>query len=194
MNSRYSPESSPNGAQTDVELSALQNVFLQKYPQHQGRIFDELMKRGYFLHRPDYVRGATSPEDCRRSSLVFIGNMLSQKTGVAIAPFIVAAILSGGIIAGFGWFMPARTPDGAKALAGVLGFEDFLTHVESDHMNRGQPDSGNIREISAVRMALAWKRMGRRVPEYLFATTLVVSRRLLQRRLYPIMLSIAWII
>jgi len=66
----------------------------------------------------------------------FMGNALSQKMGMAPAPFFVAAILSAGIIAGFGWFMPARTADGAKALAGVLGFEDFLTHVEADHMDR----------------------------------------------------------
>jgi len=51
--------------------------------------------------------------------------------GMAPAPFLIAAVISAAIILGFGWFMPARTADGAKAVAGVLGFEDFLTHVES---------------------------------------------------------------
>jgi uncharacterized membrane protein len=32
--------------------------------------------------------------------------------------------------------MPARTQNGARALEGVLGFEDFLAHVESDRFNR----------------------------------------------------------
>jgi uncharacterized membrane protein len=32
--------------------------------------------------------------------------------------------------------MPARTQAGARALEGVLGFEDFLAHVESDRFNR----------------------------------------------------------
>src|SRR5262249_19057622 len=40
------------------------------------------------------------------------------------------------IVVSFGWFMPARTAGGAKALAGVLGFEDFLAHVEADRMDR----------------------------------------------------------
>ena len=68
--------------------------------------------------------------------LFLMGNALAQKMGMAPAPFLVAALLSGAIIVGFGWFMPARTAEGAKALAGVLGFEDFLTHVEADRMDR----------------------------------------------------------
>ena len=32
--------------------------------------------------------------------------------------------------------MPAHTEQGARALEGVLGFEDFLNHVESDRFNR----------------------------------------------------------
>jgi uncharacterized membrane protein len=32
--------------------------------------------------------------------------------------------------------MPARTTNGTRALEGVLGFEDFLAHVESDRFNR----------------------------------------------------------
>jgi uncharacterized membrane protein len=51
-------------------------------------------------------------------------------------PFVVAGLLTGAIVCGFGWFMPARTQTGARALEGVLGFEDFLAHVESDRFNR----------------------------------------------------------
>jgi uncharacterized membrane protein len=50
--------------------------------------------------------------------------------------FIVAGVLSALIIIAFGWFMPAHTDQGARALEGVLGFEDFLNHVESDRFNR----------------------------------------------------------
>jgi len=125
------------GAQTDVELSTLQNQFYKNLPGIKNNIFDELMEHGYFQHRPDYVRGGfVTGGIVVGFLLIFIGNALSQKMGVAIAPFFVAAILSGGIVAGFGWFMPARTADGAKALAGVLGFEDFLTHVEAGRLDR----------------------------------------------------------
>jgi uncharacterized membrane protein len=73
---------------------------------------------------------------------------------VAVLPFFVAAILSGAIIAGFGWFMPARTADGAKALAGVLGFEDFLTHVEADRMDRISQTPETFEKFLPFAMAL----------------------------------------
>jgi hypothetical protein len=126
-----------NGAQTDVELSALQNQFYKNLPSIKDSIFDSLMEHGYFQHRPDYVRsGFVGGGFAAGVVLFFLGTAMSQRMGMAPAPFFVAAIFSGAIIAGFGWFMPARTADGVKALAGVLGFEDFLSHVESDRMER----------------------------------------------------------
>jgi uncharacterized membrane protein len=144
-----------NGAETDVELSSLQNQFYKNLPSIKESIFDALMQHGYFLHRPDYVRsGYVTGGIAFGVAFFLVGNWLSQKTGVAVAPFLVAAILSGAIIVGFGWFMPARTADGAKALAGVLGFEDFLTHVESDHMNRISQTPETFEKFLPFAMAL----------------------------------------
>jgi uncharacterized membrane protein len=144
-----------NGAQTDVELSSLQNQFYKNLPSIKESIFDALMQHGYFLHRPDYVRSGYATGGIAFAVAFFlVGNWLSQKTGVAVAPFLVAAILSGAIIVGFGWIMPARTADGAKALAGVLGFEDFLTHVESDHMNRISQTPETFEKFLPYAMAL----------------------------------------
>src|SRR5260370_33385386 len=100
-------------------------------------ILDALMENGYFQHRPDYVRSGFIAGGVIGGALLFVlGMRLSQNMGMAPAPFMVAAIISAAIIVGFGWFMPARTAGGAKALAGVLGFEDFLTHVDADRMDR----------------------------------------------------------
>jgi uncharacterized membrane protein YgcG len=144
-----------NGGQPDVELSSLQNQFYKNLPSIKGGIFDELMERGYFQHRPDYVRGGFITGAIVTGVLLFfMGTAMSQKMGMAPAPFFVAAILSAGIIAAFGWFMPARTADGAKALAGVLGFEDFLTHVESDHMNRISQTPETFEKFLPFAMAL----------------------------------------
>ena len=90
----------------------------------------------------------------RGGLLLAAGNSLSQKMGMAPAPFIVAAVVSAAIIAGFGWFMPARTADGAKALAGVLGFEDFLSHVEADHMDRISQTPETFEKFLPYAMAL----------------------------------------
>jgi uncharacterized membrane protein len=144
-----------NGAQTDVELSSLQNEFYKNLPSIKNSIFDALMERGYFQHRPDYVRsGYVVGGIAAGVLLVTAGISLSQKMGMAPAPFVVAGILSAGIIVGFGWFMPARTADGAKALAGVLGFEDFLTHVEADHMNRISQTPETFEKFLPYTMAL----------------------------------------
>jgi uncharacterized membrane protein len=61
---------------------------------------------------------------------------LTEQYGIAPQTGITAGILSGFIIIGFGWFMPARTMRGARALEKVLGFEEFLTRVESDRFHR----------------------------------------------------------
>jgi uncharacterized membrane protein len=144
-----------NGAQTDVELSSLQNEFYKNLPNIKNGIFDALMEHGYFQHRPDYVRSGYVAGGIVLAVFFFLaGNWLSQKTGVAVLPFFVAAILSGAIIAGFGWFMPARTADGAKALAGVLGFEDFLTHVEADRMDRINQTPETFEKFLPFAMAL----------------------------------------
>jgi len=64
------------------------------------------------------------------------GGMMSSIFGLAPGSFFAAAILTGLIIIGFGWFMPARTVLGGRALEGVLGFEEFLSRVEADRLDR----------------------------------------------------------
>jgi uncharacterized membrane protein YgcG len=126
-----------NGLLPDVALSTLENRFYTNLPEIKNSIFDELMERGYFQHRPDYVRSSFVGGGIAMGVLfLFLGNAVAQKLGMAPAPFLIAGLLSGGVIVGFGWFMSARTLTGVKALAGVLGFEDFLSRVEADQLNR----------------------------------------------------------
>jgi uncharacterized membrane protein len=144
-----------NGAHTDVELSSLQNQFYKNLPGIKESIFDALMERGYFQHRPDYVRSSFVVGGVAAGILFFfLGATLAAKMGISPVPFLIAAILSAGIIIGFGWFMPARTTEGAKALAGVLGFEDFLTHVEADRMDRISQTPETFEKFLPYAMAL----------------------------------------
>jgi uncharacterized short protein YbdD (DUF466 family) len=144
-----------DGAETDVELSALQNQFYKNLPGIKDGIFDALMERGDFQHRPDYVRNGFMGGGIAIGVLLFIiGNALAQKMGMAQAPFVIAAFISAAIVIGFGWFMPARTAAGAKALAGVLGFEDFLTHVEADRMDRISQTPETFEKFLPFAMAL----------------------------------------
>ena len=73
-----------NGARPDVELSSLQNEFYKNLPGIKDGIFDALMKRGYFQHRPDYVRSGFVGAGIVTGVFFFLaGNWLSQKTGIA---------------------------------------------------------------------------------------------------------------
>jgi uncharacterized membrane protein len=144
-----------NGLLPDVELSLLENRFYKNLPDIKNSIFDGLMEHGYFQHRPDYVRSAFVGGGIAIGVvLFFLGNALSQKTGIAVAPFLIAALVSAAIIVGFGWVMSARTPEGVKALANVLGFEDFLMHVEVDRMDRIERTPATFEKFLPFAMAL----------------------------------------
>ncbi|MBI3662348.1 MAG: DUF2207 domain-containing protein [Acidobacteria bacterium] len=125
------------GSFETVELSDLENKFYRELPGIKDRVFDALMARKYYAQRPDKVKAGYLIGAVVLGFLSFWGGgMLSGFLGMQMAPFIVAGIASAAIIAGFGWFMPARTLKGSQALEGVLGFEEFLGRVEADRFER----------------------------------------------------------
>jgi hypothetical protein len=120
-----------------VSLSDLHNQFFQHLPGIKNNIFDSLVEHGYYRRRPDGVRASYIGIGFVVGVLTAMGGIkLGADLGMAPLTFLVTGVLTGGIICAFGWFMPAHTDQGARALEGVLGFEDFLVHVESDRFNR----------------------------------------------------------
>jgi uncharacterized membrane protein len=120
-----------------VSMSSLENTFYRNLPGIKNGIFESLVTHGYYRRRPDSVR-ASYVGIAVVIGVVSIwgGSAIASSLGMAPLTFIVAGVLSAAIIAAFGWFMPAHTEQGARAMEGVLGFEDFLSHVESDRFNR----------------------------------------------------------
>jgi uncharacterized membrane protein YgcG len=120
-----------------VPLDALHNTFYANIPGIRNQIFGSLVGDGYYAQRPDSVRSTYILIGIVTGVILITGGIwISNHSGMQSLPFIVAGLLTGAIVCGFGWFMPARTQAGARALEGVLGFEDFLAHVESDRFNR----------------------------------------------------------
>jgi uncharacterized membrane protein YgcG len=120
-----------------VSLADLQNHFYKNIPSIKDQIFASLVGKGYYAKRPDSVRSSYIVFGFIAGFILIAGgNWLAQHSGMAALPFVIAGIITGIIICGFGWFMPARTQTGARALEGILGFEDFLAHVEADRFNR----------------------------------------------------------
>jgi uncharacterized membrane protein YgcG len=124
-----------------VELSALENEFYRDLPNIRERLFNGLLARGYYTRRPDKVRQvylALGILVAVLSVFLFVAGNLFGAAVLGLTPFsgVVAGLASAAIIAGFGRIMPARTLRGARALEGVLGFEEFLTRVEADRLQR----------------------------------------------------------
>ncbi|HUJ32384.1 MAG TPA: DUF2207 domain-containing protein [Candidatus Acidoferrum sp.] len=125
------------GANPDVRLADLQNQFYTHLPAIRDGIFNSLVSDGYYLHRPDTVRqGYIGGGLVVGFMIAFGGIWLAGKAGMATLPWLIAGIATAVIICIFGWFMPARTVSGAQTFAKVLGFEDFLSRVESDRIKR----------------------------------------------------------
>jgi hypothetical protein len=116
----------------EVAISDLKNRFYKHVPEIKERIFSQLIDKGYYLRRPDRVKAIFYV----LAGIVAIGgSVVSGIAEAGAAPF-VASILSGVIIGVFGHLMPARTVEGARALEGALGLEEFLDRVESDRFAR----------------------------------------------------------
>jgi uncharacterized membrane protein len=125
------------GADETVKLSDLQNKFYKDLPGIKDSIFSALMARQYYTQRPDTVKAGYLAGGFILGFISIWGGMfLAGAFGMQPMPFIIAGVLSGIIVCGFGWFMPARTLKGSEALEGVLGFEEFLGRVETDRMER----------------------------------------------------------
>jgi len=120
-----------------VSMSSLENRFYTSLPGIKNSIFASLVTHGYYRRRPDSVRAAYIGIGVVIGVLsIWVGSAVASSLGMAPFTFIIAAVVSAIVICAFGWFMPAHTEQGARALEGVLGFEDFLSHVESDRFNR----------------------------------------------------------
>jgi uncharacterized membrane protein YgcG len=121
----------------NVALSELQNRFSVHIPIIRNFIFNTLKRNGYYLRRPDTFRRSIVAGGLLTGFLMLLfGPPMAATMGMAPMPWVVAAILTAIVISGFGWIMNARTIAGARTFAKVLGFEDFLGHVERDQIER----------------------------------------------------------
>ena len=138
----------------EVSIDDLKNRFYKHVPEIKERVFSQLIDKGYYLRRPDRVRATYYV----LAGIVAIGgSVVSGIAGAGAAPF-VASILSGIIIGVFGHFMPARTVEGARALEGSLGFEEFLDRVESDRFDRIVKTPAMFEKFLPFAMALGVER------------------------------------
>ena len=144
-----------DGASPDVKLSDLQNHFYTHLPAIRERIFNALMRDGYYLHRPDTVKQGYIGAGLVIGLLLAAGStFFANATGIASSTWVVAGLATGLVIGIFGWFMSARTITGERALEKVLGFEEFLGRVEKDQIERLQKSPELFEKFLPYAMAL----------------------------------------
>lgn len=125
------------GGSTSVQLSDLKNKFYKHLPKLKGDLYGMLERQGFYTRRPDKVRTFYLVAGLIAGGLlVAASDALMDALGMQTLAGIIAGVASGAIIAGFGWIMPARTIRGTRELEKVLGFQEFLSRVEADRLNR----------------------------------------------------------
>lgn len=140
---------------SSVLLSELKNRFYRRLPGIRNELYEMLVRKGLYTGRPDRVRIAYLVAG------IVVGGALATASGaimtwLGMQPLAATAagILSGLGIAGFGWFMPARTVRGARELEKVRGFEEFLSRVEGDRLRRLAETPGMFEKYLPYAMAL----------------------------------------
>jgi hypothetical protein len=132
-------EQSAAAQQPSVRLSSLKNEFYRSLPGIRTAIFERLVERGYYLKRPDTVKGAWMAAGIVLAILSGVGGGILSDAGISwLNPMalIIGWVASGIIVTIFGALMAARTAKGARAREAALGFREFLDKVDSDRYRR----------------------------------------------------------
>jgi hypothetical protein len=131
---RLAPDDAAPGA-TSVRLSDLKEKFYTSLPGIRDGIYDHLIQRGYYRARPDKVKGHWMAAAIVVLVLGGVGSGIAADAGIAwvsAVALIVGTAAAALVLLLFGWVMPARTVEGARAREAALGFREFLSKVESD--------------------------------------------------------------
>lgn len=117
---------------TTVTLSSLKNQFYVHLPTITDDLYDQVTEDGLFVGSPNAVRTTWIGIGVVVIVLLAGGSFLFFRNPVAIVP----SGISGLIIIGFAWLMPRKPLRGVQELAEALGFKEFLSRVERDHLER----------------------------------------------------------
>jgi uncharacterized membrane protein YgcG len=125
------------GTGDSVSLSELKNKFYKHLTPIRDDLRKMLVRSGFFAGRPDRVRLLYFVLAIGVGvAIAVVGTAILSGFGMQPGAAVAAGVLSGLIVAGFGWVMPARTVRGTRELEKILGFQEFLSRVEGDRLER----------------------------------------------------------
>lgn len=137
---------------TSRHLSQLKNNFYKSIPTIEKAVYTALVDKGYFPKNPNTVRGKYIAWGLGIIFVCFfLGSLLGSWQN------LVACILSGIIILGFGFIMPAKTRKGVLAREHVLGLKQYLSIAEKDRLqfhNAPEKNPKQFEKLLALAVAL----------------------------------------
>jgi uncharacterized membrane protein len=123
----------------EVKVSELTNRFYTALPKIRDAIYDSLVERGYYVHRPDQVKGRwiALAVLCLFAG-IGLAILVSARAWLIVSPLAlgVAGVASATFLIVFSRIMPARTVDGARVREASLGFKEFLERVETERYRK----------------------------------------------------------
>ncbi|MBC6460353.1 DUF2207 domain-containing protein [Actinomadura sp. HBU206391] len=120
-----------------VRLGELGGTFATDLAEVRGALYDDVVRQGWFVRRPDSVRTRWTLAGLILTAVGVVGT-------VALALFTelgligLAAIIAGAALAIGGQYMPAKTTRGATVLAHTLGFRAYLARGEASDVESRQ--------------------------------------------------------
>jgi uncharacterized membrane protein len=122
-----------------VKVSELRNKFYTSLPKIRDAIYNRLVSGGYYLQRPDRVKGKWIGLAVLAALIgIGLGALATKRAWMMISPIalIAAGLVSAVILFVFAQIMPARTSAGARAREATLGFKEFLSRVEEERYKK----------------------------------------------------------
>jgi hypothetical protein len=121
------------GGRTEVDMSELKNHFHTHLDDVRNRLYDEVVRLGWFTRRPDRVRGRWHAIGVL---VVAVGCavtfVLARWTHLGLAGLPV--VVTGVALLAVAKRMPFRTAKGTAALARALGFRRYLATAEAGQL------------------------------------------------------------
>ncbi len=154
-----------------VQVSELKNRFYKHLPAIRTRILDRLVSLGYYRRRPDQVLTYSMIAALGVGvGVAIVGGWIMGRLGESGPASVIAGVLSFGVVALLGQFMPARTEQGTRVLEGALGFEEFLDRVEADRLERTVRTPEMFEKFLPFAMALGVERNWAKAFEGIYTT------------------------
>jgi uncharacterized membrane protein len=125
-----------------VSLSSLKNNFYLAMPAIQQQVMSALEEKGLYKVDPATAKGYTAAA----SLCIVLPFLAAQVLGFynflrAPVPLIVCALLTAGIVFGFGRLLTAKSVKGTRLLVAVKGFKEFMMRVDGNRLRNYPPET-----------------------------------------------------